>query len=138
MSLCALRGRNLFRRILTSGFRKGSRGVVVYWQHNGLQHNRYGIAVRKAVGVAVRRNRIRRWTREYLRECQPGLVNGVDMVILVNRDECLGSYKEYTDHLSHVFDLSYLASSRPAPAGPAPGPAGLHPQAARDTDDPRH
>ncbi|MCB1186533.1 ribonuclease P protein component [bacterium] len=137
MGLCALRGRNLFRRILSSGYRRGSRGVVVYWQHNGLEHNRYGIAVRRTVGGAVRRNRIRRWTREYLRDGRHGLVSGVDIVILVNRDERLGNYKEYTDHLSHVLDLSYLTSSQPAPALGPGGPDGTYRPLPGAADDPR-
>lgn len=112
MGLHALRGQALFRRIISSGFRQGSRGTVVFWEHNGLEFNRYGIAIRKAVGNAVRRNRIRRWTREYLRSRESELRTGVDVVILVNRDECAGSYEDFTDHLTHVFDLSYLRSSQ--------------------------
>ncbi len=111
MSLVALRGRPLFRRITTTGFRQASRGTVVFWVENDLEHNRFGIAVRKAVGNAVRRNRIRRWAREYLRNSESKLRSGVDVVILVSREECVGSYEEFTDHLSHVFDLSYLRSS---------------------------
>jgi len=116
VGLNALRGHSQFRRITSRGFRQGSRGTVVFWEDNGLEFNRYGIAVRKAVGNAVRRNRIRRWTREYLRNSEDKLRTGVDIVILVNRDECAGSYGDFTDLLSHVFDLSYLSSSQPAPA----------------------
>jgi ribonuclease P protein component len=131
----ALRGHSLFRRITSRGFRQGSRGTVVFWESNGLDYNRYGIAVRKAVGNAVRRNLIRRWAREFLRSSEGTLRSGVDMVILVNRNECLGSYSEFTDLLSHVFDMSYLNSRQPDQSSQSSQPdsaaAGRH----RDTAD---
>lgn len=130
MSQNALRGHSLFRRITSRGFRQGSRGTVVFWERNGLDYNRYGIAVRKAVGNAVRRNRIRRWAREFLRGSEEMLRTGIDMVILVNRNECLGSYGEFTDLLSHVFDLSYLYSEQPDQSSQSSqldsAPAGRH------------
>ena len=133
MSLTALRGNSQFRRITSRGFRQASRGTVVFWENNDLDYNRYGIAVRKAVGNAVRRNRIRRWAREYLRSSEGRLRSGVDIVILVNRNESVGSYSEFTDLLSHVFDLSYLSSNQPEPADQPPRPDFA---SARHTDDP--
>ncbi len=49
---------------------------------NGLAHNRYGIITSKRLGKAVTRNRVRRLLREILRQLNPGLRTGFDVVIV--------------------------------------------------------
>ena len=48
-----------------------SNGVRVHYTHNGTDANRYGVAATTAVGGAVVRNRVRRWSRtERQRNCE--------------------------------------------------------------------
>ena len=67
-----------------------SRGVVtIYAVPNGLSHPRLGISLRRAVGTAVRRNRIKRLLRESFRMHQYDLPVGYDLVITVRPHEPL-------------------------------------------------
>jgi ribonuclease P protein component len=56
--------------------------VVLAYRPNSLQHNRYGFAVGRRVGKAVRRNRVKRWLREAVRRLHPQLRQGYDLVLI--------------------------------------------------------
>jgi len=56
--------------------------VVLAYRPNGLEHNRYGFAVGRRVGKAVRRNRVKRWLREVVRRLHPQLRQGYDLVLI--------------------------------------------------------
>lgn len=56
--------------------------VVLAYRPNGLEHNRYGFAVGRRVGKAVRRNRVKRWLREAVRRLHPQLRQGYDLVLI--------------------------------------------------------
>jgi ribonuclease P protein component len=56
--------------------------VVLAVLPNNLETNRYGFAVGRRVGGAVRRNKIKRWFREATREFHPQLEQGFDIVVI--------------------------------------------------------
>lgn len=56
--------------------------VVLAYRPNGLEYNRYGFAVGRRVGKAVRRNRVKRWLREAVRRLHPQLRQGYDLVLI--------------------------------------------------------
>lgn len=56
--------------------------VVLAVLPNELETNRYGFAVGRRVGGAVRRNKIKRWFREATRELHPQLEQGFDLVVI--------------------------------------------------------
>ncbi|MBX5465985.1 MAG: ribonuclease P protein component [Firmicutes bacterium] len=61
-----LRSRKVFAQVLRQGRTLGSRHVVVFWLRDGGdggQRLEIGFAVQRAVGSAVRRNRVRRRLR---------------------------------------------------------------------------
>jgi ribonuclease P protein component len=67
-----------------------SRGpLTVYAQPNDLGHPRLGMSVSRKVGIAVRRNRIRRLLREAFRLMQHDMPRGYDLVIVVRPHEPL-------------------------------------------------
>lgn len=67
-----------------------SRGpVTVYAKPNDLGHPRLGLSVSRKVGIAVRRNRIRRLLREAVRLMQHDLPRGYDLVVVVRPHEPL-------------------------------------------------
>lgn len=59
--------------------------LVVFARPNGLARDRFGMSVKKAVGNAVLRNRIRRRVREVLRLHREEMAPGWDMVIHASR-----------------------------------------------------
>jgi ribonuclease P protein component len=54
---------------------------VVFYRANGGPHSRFGISVKKALGNAVARNRIRRRIREIVRRNRSEISPGWDIVI---------------------------------------------------------
>lgn len=70
-----------FEAVYRGGQRRSSRHFVVFFRRNGLERSRFGASVKKALGGAVVRNRIRRRIREIVRLNQTEIPTGWDMVI---------------------------------------------------------
>jgi len=62
-----LRKRAEFLRLKNAAQKFASRGILVVWQANNLEHARLGVTVSKKVGCAVTRNRVKRFVRETFR-----------------------------------------------------------------------
>lgn len=77
-----LRRPSEFEQIRRRGRSVASRLLVLSVAPNGLAHNRYGFAVGRRVGKAVRRNRVKRWLREIVRQLHPSLRQGFDLVLV--------------------------------------------------------
>jgi len=60
----------------------------------GLPEARLGVTVTRKVGIAVVRNRIRRWVREAFRRERRRFAPGIDMVWVAKRSAATGSYAE--------------------------------------------
>lgn len=61
--------------------------LVVHARRNGLPHPRLGLAVGKAVGGSVRRNRVKRLLREAFRLRRVELPAGHDLVVVARGGE---------------------------------------------------
>ena len=70
-----------FEAVYRGGQRRSSQQFVVFYRANGKEHSRFGISVKKALGGAVVRNRIRRRIREILRLNCSEIPSGWDIVI---------------------------------------------------------
>lgn len=64
-----------------AGGRRSGGSCVVFYRANGLDHSRFGISVKKALGGAVVRNRMKRRIREILRLNASEIPSGWDIVI---------------------------------------------------------
>jgi ribonuclease P protein component len=73
--------RSEFEAVYRGGGRKSSAQFVVFYRGNGGPRSRFGISVKKALGGAVVRNRIRRRIREILRRNSSEISPGWDIVI---------------------------------------------------------
>ena len=69
---------------------------------------RLGITVRKTVGGAVVRNRLRRWTRETFRLNQENLATGADVVVNLHPSLAAKSRTEFDQLLQDIFRKARL------------------------------
>ena len=67
--------------VYREGKRRSSGQFTVFLRSNGLQHSRFGWSIKKAVGGAVLRNRVRRRLREIVRLHRKEILPGWDIVI---------------------------------------------------------
>ena len=70
-----------FDAVYRSGQRRSSRQFLVFYRANGLERSRLGASVKKALGGAVVRNRMRRRIREIVRRNYSEIPAGWDIVI---------------------------------------------------------
>jgi ribonuclease P protein component len=78
---CRLLHRAEYDAVYSEGRRRSSREFAVFLRPNGLERSRFGWSVKKVLGNAVRRNRIRRRLREILRLHRQEISSGWDIVI---------------------------------------------------------
>jgi ribonuclease P protein component len=67
--------------VYREGRRRSSREFTLFLRPNGLDRSRFGWSIKKALGGAVRRNRIRRRLREIVRLHRREISPGWDIVI---------------------------------------------------------
>lgn len=73
--------RSEFERVYRGGQKRSSHKFSVFYRANGKPLSRFGISVKKTLGGAVVRNRIRRRVREILRRNLLEITSGWDIVI---------------------------------------------------------
>ncbi len=78
---CRLVHRAEFETVYREGRRRASQSFAVFCRPNGRGLSRFGMSVKKALGGAVARNRIRRRIREILRQHRQEIASGWDIVI---------------------------------------------------------
>ena len=78
---CRLVRRGDYDAVYRAGRRKSSRVFTVFLRPNGLDLSRFGWSIKKTLGTAVRRNRIRRRLREIVRLHRQEITPGWDIVI---------------------------------------------------------
>ncbi|KAF2958218.1 ribonuclease P protein component [Thermotoga sp. Ku-13t] len=77
-----LRLKRDFDRVFREGLSLQSDLFTVIYLKNDLDFNRIAIIVRKKLGKAHDRNRIKRWIRESYRQMKPELPRGYDIVVI--------------------------------------------------------
>jgi ribonuclease P protein component len=78
---CRLVRRAEYDAVYRDGRRRAGREFAVFFRPNGLDLSRFGWSIKKALGGAVRRNRIRRRLREIVRLHRQEIASGWDIVI---------------------------------------------------------
>ena len=73
--------RGEFDAVYRSGKRQSNSHFTVFLRANQLPHSRFGFSIKKALGGAVLRNRIRRRVREIVRGHRLEIPAGWDIVI---------------------------------------------------------
>jgi ribonuclease P protein component len=78
---CRLIRRAEYDAVYREGRRRTSREFAVFLRPNGLELSRFGWSIKKALGGAVKRNRMRRRIREIIRLHRREIAPGWDVVI---------------------------------------------------------
>jgi ribonuclease P protein component len=88
-----------FEAVYRGGKRRSSAQFVVFCRPSGAAQSRFGISIKKAIGNAVVRNRIRRRIREILRRNSSEIPPGWDLVIHPRRSVAGASFAPLTAEL---------------------------------------
>lgn len=103
-----LSGKRAFAAVYAAGAKQSRGPLVVFSLPNSLPRCRWGLSVSRAVGTAVRRNRIKRLLRESIRLLQHDLPRGYDVIIVVRPHEPM-ILAEYQRLLSGLMVKSHAA-----------------------------
>ncbi len=108
---CRLVRRVDYDAVYRAGRRKSSREFTIFLRPNGLGVSRFGWSIKKTLGTAVRRNRIRRRLREIVRLHREEIIPGWDIVIHPRSSAATADFSALTGELLRLIPRSS------APAG---------------------
>jgi ribonuclease P protein component len=91
--------RGEFDAVYRAGKRRSSSHFTVFFRANQLPHSRFGFSIKKALGGAVARNRIRRRIREIVRCHRPEIPAGWDIVIHPKSNAARAAFAALTEDL---------------------------------------
>jgi len=100
-----------FDAVYREGRKRTSREFTVFLRPNGLTHSRYGWSIKKAVGTAVRRNRIRRRLREIVRLHRAEIAQGWDVVVHPRSSVAAADFAALTNELLRLLPRDKAAET---------------------------
>jgi ribonuclease P protein component len=104
--------RREFEAVYRAGRRSSSELFLVFCRPNGYEFSRFGMSVKKELGRAVTRNRIRRRVREVLRQHRQEFAPGWDIVIHPRRAVATANFQAMA---AELVQLLPSASATPGP-----------------------
>ena len=97
-----LRRRKDFELAFRYGSRRHTKNFTIILKPNGLKFSRLGVTVGKKVGNAVKRNRVKRYLREFFRLHKHKLPPSHDVVIIAKGDAATLAYQDVREELAAV------------------------------------
>ncbi len=94
-----------FRRVMKSGKRLPSKSFILFIQKNENQFHRLGIVVKKEIGLAAYRNRVKRYLREFFRLHKEQIKGSFDLIFLVKKGCNLQRYRDVEKELRGLLAL---------------------------------
>jgi ribonuclease P protein component len=94
-----------FRRAMKLGKRIQAKRFIVFIHENRLGFHRLGTVVKREIGPATYRNRVKRYFREFFRLNKDQMSGSFDMVILAKKGYVLKQYREAEEELKGLLGL---------------------------------
>jgi ribonuclease P protein component len=94
-----------FRRVMKLGKRLQSKNFILFIQENDAGFHRLGLVVKKEIGPATYRNRMKRYLREFFRLHKDQILGSSDMVIMAKKGCALNRYREAEKELGGFFAI---------------------------------
>jgi len=91
-----------FRYVFSAGSRKSGSYVILYMLPVKQDSNRVGFIVKKKIGNAVQRNRIKRILKEIWRNRCNLLISGYDIIIMARKKIIQASFTEVETELEKL------------------------------------
>jgi ribonuclease P protein component len=88
-----------FKRVMKLGRRLQSKHFLLFIRENQTGFHRLGTVVKKEIGPAPYRNRMKRYFREFFRLHKHHIRGSLDMIMLVKRGCALNRYREAEEEL---------------------------------------
>jgi len=110
---CRLLRRAEFDAVYQGGRRRAGREFTVFLRPNGLELSRFGWSIKKALGSAVRRNRIRRRLREIVRLHRREIAPGWDIVIHPRSSAATADFSPLAEELLRLLPRTPSSAAEP-------------------------
>lgn len=94
-----------FRTVMKFGRRVSSRSFILFIQKNENAFHRLGIVIKKEVGPATFRNRLKRYVREFFRLHHHRIKGSYDIILMIKKGGSLNGYREAEEELRRLFVL---------------------------------
>jgi len=94
-----------FRTVVKFGRRVSSRSFILFIRKNENVFHRLGIVVKKEIGPATFRNRMKRYIREFFRQHKHRIKGSYDIVFMIKKGCSVNGYQEAEEELKRLFVL---------------------------------
>ena len=94
-----------FRRVMKFGRRISSQNFILFTKRNENTFHRLGIVVKKEIGPATFRNRMKRYIREFFRLHKHQIRGSNDFILMVKKGCSLHRYQEAEEELRGLLIL---------------------------------
>jgi ribonuclease P protein component len=94
-----------FRRVMKLGRRISSRNFILFVKKGENPFHRLGIVVKKEMGPATLRNRMKRYLREFFRLHKYQIKGSYDIILMVKKGCSVNRYREAEEELRGLFIL---------------------------------
>ncbi len=94
-----------FKTVMKFGRRVSSRSFILFTRKNDKTFHRLGIVVKKELGPATFRNRMKRYVREFFRFHKHRFKGSYDIILMIKKGCSLNGYQEAEEELRRLFVL---------------------------------